>query len=221
MNRTRILPVVVMGAVLCFCPVARLSADLLTNGDFETVGSNGPNTFHSGTGGVGLSAAANWGVFHQQTNPDATTETNWRTYAELGIPTIDPLQDDASDHVLRVEASHANNGLVQTWAAPGTGVPAINGGVWVWVNGPGQVGVGAGDSGGTMMTKFTTMNNAWEYLAFNESTTPVNEMIIYSSGGSAEFYVDFASVSAVPEPSTIGLLAGSIGLLGLIRVRRR
>ena len=210
-------------AIVCFsCAIllsasnaTRVKADLVLNGDFEIVGTNGPTTTHSGTGGVGPSAAANWGVFHQITNPSATTETNWKTYTELLIPTILGSQDPPSDHVLRVETSHHGNGIVQTFSPFGTGPNDALGSIWIFVNGANQqVGVGIGNGGLTQWSAFTSTTGQWEQLTFNNLTSPVNEMTIFASGGAAEFYVDFASVSAVPEPcsGSAGLVTGILAL---------
>lgn len=189
-------------------------ADLLTNGDFETVGASN-QTFHNGAGALGASAAAGWGVFH---NTNGSTETNWLTYDEAGLlPFLG--QDPAVDHVLRAEVSHAGNGLVQTWAPLGAGPIAAEGSVWIHTN-PGQiVGVGVGNGGSTFTQEFTSGAGGWEEVLFTESNSPVNEMIIYAETSGSEFYVDFARVSAVPEPTSAGVL----GIFGVaaIALRRR
>ena len=108
-------------------------ADLLSNGNFETMGPSN-QTFHNGTGALGSSAAESWGVFH---NTNGSTETNWLTYDEAGLlPFIG--QDTATDHVLRAEVSHIGNGLVQVWSPLNTGPPAAIGSVWIHTN-PGQI----------------------------------------------------------------------------------
>lgn len=209
-----------MGAFILLSCTA-VQADLVTNGEFETLGPNGPNTSHSGTGGVGVSGADSWFIFHQASNPGATTETNWRTYDELGINPALPGTDPLNDHVLRVETSHENNGLVQVFSATNTGPPGAFGSVWVWVAGSGQVGAGIGNSGLTQVTAFSNSNNAWEQLTFSESTSPVNEIVIYSIGGSAEFYVEFATVTAVPEPASGAMLVVAMSMWGMVRRRSR
>jgi len=191
--------------------------ELVQNGNFETVGPNGSTTFHSGTGGVGVSAAEKWWVFH---NSNGSTETNWITYADADLPTIFGSQDPFTDHVLRVEASHDFNGIVQVFSPLNTGPAHAVGSVWVWVNAGQQVGVGIGNGGGTQTNTLTSTTGTWEQLIFNETTSPVNEIAIYARNGSAEFYVDFASVQAIPEPSSFLGLGVATSCLGLIRRRR-
>lgn len=190
-------------------------ADLLTNGDFETMGTSN-QTIHNGTGALGSSAAANWGIFH---NTNGSTETNWLTYDQAGLlPFLG--QNTETDHVLRAEVSHAGNGLVQTWAPLGSGPAGAEGSVWIHTN-PGQiVGVGVGNGGGTFTSAFTSGAGGWEEIVFTESNSPVNEMIIYAETSGAEFYVDLARVSAVPEPTSAGAL-GIIGIAGLALRRRK
>lgn len=195
-------------------------ADLLSNGEFETMGTSA-NTFHSGVGGQGLSAAADWGIFH---NADGTTETNWLTYEEAGIPTIFAWQNPSTDHLLRLEVSHAGNGLVQQWAPTGTGADAATGSVWVYVTNQNQiVGTGVGNGGATSTSKMTSgVGGRWEELSFVESNSPVNEMIIYAETSGAEFYVDLANVDSVsvPEP-TSAIVVSILGITGLCLRRKR
>ena len=214
---------------VCFLVAGSCSishADLLYNGDFEIVGSNptGTTTFHEGQSpnmpSDPRSAADGWNIWH---NVFGTTETTLVTYADAGLPTIHAWQDPFSDHVLRVEASHALNGLVNTWEIPGSGPQHALGEVYIFVPSAGQlVGVGIGNGGATMLTDYTSgVGGAagWERIQFIESNSPVNEMTIYAASSGAEFYVDLARVSAVPEPASLGIL----GLIscGLASLRRR
>lgn len=198
-----------------------VKADLLYNGDFEIPGSNGLDTFHSGKSPNEptdpRSGADGWFVWH---NFDGTTETNSRTYSEAGIAPIFGWQDSNTDRLLRVEASNAGNGLVQTWSLPNTGPLAATGSVWVYVPNVGQkVGVGIGNGGSTSITVESSGTGAgWEKLEFTQSNSPVNEINIYATTSGAEFYVDFATVSAVPEPAAAGALG--LAMIGLLLRRR-
>ncbi len=216
MRRMRtVLALACMFGPIFICGVT--SGDLLLNGNFETVGSNGSQTFFDGQGGGGPSAAADWGIFHFS---QGSTETNLLAYDELLLPPIFPGQETETDHVLRVETNGINNGVVQVFGAPNTGPVSAEGSIWIYVNGPGQVGVGLGNGGLTQTTSLTTQTNAWEEIIFSNNTSPANEITIYNVGTSAEFYVDFARVTAVPEP-TSALLLCSLGFLGVLRRRRR
>jgi MYXO-CTERM domain-containing protein len=81
------------------------------------------------------------------------------------------------------------------------------------------VGAGIGNGGATSFGAFTQQINQWEQLNFTNNFSPVNEFIIYATSSGAEFYVDFASATGVPEPASAGL--GLLGLLALTRYRRR
>ena len=208
----------VISLICCFAIFAQTNqsnADLLTNGSFEQVGTQS-STITTGIG-PGDAAAAGWSTFN---NTDGSTETQHMTYGDAILPPVFPSDPGVGgEHVIRVEASHGNNGLVQVFGAPGTGPIDAVAEVWVYVN-SGIVGLGIGDGGSTGPTVFSQTTGQWELLTANASTSPVNEIIIYSSGGSAEFYVDLASTSAIPEPASAGLL-GTLGFAGFAVTRRR
>ena len=110
----------------------------------------------------------------------------------------------------------ANNGLVQVFGTPGTGPIDAVAEVWVYVN-SGIVGLGIGDGGSNRSQQyFSQTTGQWELLTANASTSPVNEIIIYSSGGSAEFYVDLAAASAVPETGSCRFAWFHLGSRGLL-----
>ncbi len=146
---------------------------------------------------------------------------NWLTYDAAGLLPPLPGQDPSSDHILRAEVSHAGNGLVQVFGALGTGPIAVEGSVWIHTNPRQIVGVGVGNGGATFSTEFTNGLGGWEELVFTESTSPVNEMIIYADTPGAEFFVDTAFATAsVPEPTSAGIL-GVCGIAALCVRRRR
>ena len=212
---TRLISRFLMGctAVLGMQYVA--NADLVSNGSFEQVGTQS-STITNGIG-PGDAAASGWSTFN---NVDGSTETQHMTYGDALLPPIF-LNDPGAggEHVIRVEASHGNNGLVQVFGALNTGPLDAEAQVWVYVN-SGMVGLGLGNGGGSGLTSFSQTTGQWELLTTTANTSPVNEIIIYAAGGSAEFYVDLASANAIPEPATAGML-GTIGVAGLAFVRRR
>ncbi len=89
---------------------------------------------------------------------------------------------------------------------------------WIFVN-SGVAGIGTGNGGNTGLDVFTTTTGQWEFLQAPNGVAPANEFIIYSSGGPADFFAELVVVEAVPEPTTIALLA--LGLLGIAVQRRR
>lgn len=221
LSQQRMLVIGTFAFMLAIFPGSESNADLITNGNFESAGPNGPDTQHTGQAPnqneSSQSGAADWFIFH---NVNGSTETNSLTYDEADLPTIFPTQDRFTDRLLRVEASHAGNGLVQTWAPLGQGPAKATGSIWIYT-GPGQkAGVGIGNGGNTQTTKETSgIGGQWELLTFDESTSPVNEITVYATTSGSLFYVDMASVHSVPEPTSAGFLAASV--LGFAARRRR
>lgn len=217
----RIFYGLVVAAACCFSPT--LQADLVYNGEFEIPGSTGLDTLHEGQspnlGGGSIAAADGWFVWHNQ---NGSTETNSLTYSDALLPTIDSSQDSFTDRVIRVETSHSGNGLVQAFGPLDSGPEFASGSAWIYVTGPGQtVGVGTGNGGFTTLSSQTTTFGQWEQITFNESNSPVNEIVFYATGsGGAEFYVDRVRVNAVPEPVVAMPLLMS-AFAGLVVRRRR
>ncbi len=219
--RQRMLVVGTFAFILAIIPASESSAELLTNGNFEFAGPNGLNTLHSGQSpnqvGPSQSGAAEWHIFH---NANGSTETNSLTYDEAGLPTIFPTQDPFTDRLLRVEASDIGNGLVHTWAAPGQGPLQATGSIWIYTGAGQKAGVGIGNGGNIQLTKETSgIGGQWELLTFDESQSPVNQIVVYATTSGSTFYVDMASVQAIPEPTSAGFLAATV--LGFAARRRR
>lgn len=209
-----------MAAAVILCCVASTSADLLTNGSFEQIRDPNENPTHFNGIQGGNSAATGWTVWH---NTNGSTSTQVMSYFEAGLPDSDASKQ--GENLIHVETSHAGNGLVQAFLLPNTGPNQVVGEAYIWVQ-SGIVGVGIGNGGNTQYTDFTDpgLNGiAWQKMNFGNAQSPANEIIFYAApsatGGSAEFYVDLASVSAIPEPASFGLL--SAGLLGMVVRRRR
>jgi hypothetical protein len=187
--------------------VASAQANLLSNSDFSIVGPNGSPTVHVGLNGLGSSSADSWSVWH---NNNAVTTTQLVTTSNLlpaGIPT-------AATTGMLVTSTGASNGIFQTF---GSNPANAFFDVYVWVL-QGQVTIGAGNGGSTVGTANSTGINQWEHLVTASSSSPVNQVIIYSTVPSV-FYVASANVSTVPEPATMAILG--LGVLALARRRRK
>ncbi len=104
------------------------SPNLLTNGDFRSVGPAGATTSFSGLHGGGNAAAANWSVWSNQHGVVATA---------IEPPAFAP----AGPGMIHVTTSVPSGGLVQTFGAPGAGPDAVTAGAWIFVR-RGRVGIG-------------------------------------------------------------------------------
>lgn len=187
--------------------VASAHANLLANGDFSVIGPNGSPTVHVGLNGLGSSSADSWSVWH---NNNAVTTTQLVTTSNLlpaGVPT------NATTGML-VTSTGASNGVFQTF---GSNPANAFFDVYVWVL-QGQVTIGAGNGGATVGTVNSSGINQWEHLATASSGSPVNQVIIYSTGP-AVFYVASANVDAVPEPASMAVLG--LGVVALARRKRK
>lgn len=153
----------------------------LTNPGFEVVGPSGPMTAYTGGGAGGWSAAANWSVFN---NTPGTTRTRL-------FPSTAPDGDSQMMHVL---TTGAENGVVQVFGPLNTGPDHVLSAVRVFVV-SGQVGLGTGNGGNTHVDVTSSTTGQWELIQAPNGVIPANEIIIYSVGGPAEFYVDNASTS--------------------------
>ena len=65
---------------------------------------------------------------------------------------------------------------------------------------PARLGIGAGDQGNTSISAATAPGalGQWINLLTQNANSPANAVIIDSFGGPADFYVDEASIVAVP-----------------------
>jgi hypothetical protein len=187
------------GLVLALATSAR--ADLIvTNPDFTTPTTGVTSSVLTGAHHGGPSAAADWGTWN---NSNATTTTALMASTLPG----------GGPNMIHVTTTGSNNGLVQVLAPQNTGPGGASASVMVYVL-SGHVGIGTGNGGFTSNNNaISTTTNTWQLLrGFNSpSQTPVNELVIYSYGGAADFYVASASVQATPEPST--LLSSTLGIL--------
>lgn len=161
------------------------SANVLSNPDFNTVGPSGLSTSFTGNGGAGNSAAANWTLFN---NGPATIKTE-----------ILPSTRVPGGRMIHVRTTGSDSGLVQVWGAINTGPAHVISSAWVNVS-SGKVYIGTGNGGNTGPNGYSSTTGKWEHIRGANKVCPANETIIYSSGGPADFYVDFAEVIPVQGP---------------------
>ena len=193
---------------LAFIPA--VSANMLENPSFETIGPIGSPTSFTGIGNGGspkYSAAQDWLVWN---NTFGTTTTELLPSTLLG----------GGAQMIHVTTDGDVNGLFQAFLPSPTGPNDVIGSIWIYVI-SGQVGFGTGDDGNTNFDKLTSGTGHWEFLQAPNGISPANEFIIYSVHGQAEFYAENASVAPhAPEPTTMLLLgSGLIGLAGYGRKR--
>ena len=164
------------------------AANVLSNPDFA---AGGGVTSFSGTGGGGNSASPSWTVFNNT----------------AGLTKTEHLASFAGrSGVIHVTTAGGSNGLVQVWAPINTGPSKVVTGATIYVR-SGKVLIGTGNGGNTGANAFTSGTGQWESIRGPNQVCPANETIIYSAGGPADFYVDFASVEVLskdPCPQTPG-----------------
>jgi hypothetical protein len=163
------------------------SQNLVANPGFETIGPSGsPTTVTTVVpGGAGNSAAASWTLF---TNTPGTIFTEQANYL---------VSPSGSTRTLHVVTYGPDNGVVQVFAPIGSGPTHAISAVWVYVR-QGTVYLGTGNGGNTGNDVESQTNNQWELLQAPNGVSPANELIVYSKGGGADFYLDNAEVYATP-----------------------
>jgi len=166
-------------------PATSASANVLSNPDFNTVGPSGPSTSFTGNGGAGNSAAANWTLFN---NGPATIKTE-----------ILPSTRVPGGRMIHVRTTGSDSGLVQVWGAINTGPAHVISSAWVFVQ-SGKIYIGTGNGGNTGPNGYSSATGKWEQIRGANKVCPANETIVYSAGGPADFYVDFAEVTPVQGP---------------------
>ena len=168
--------------------------NLLSNGSFELGLNQGHSTFLEGTG-PGISSATNWTLFHNNLGSTESTRVPAETVPER-LP-------GSGNSLMRIEASHERNGLVQVFGDLNTGPAIVESSVWVYVE-SGNVSLGTGNGGNTGVDATSTTTGRWEKLTSRNGIWPANELILYADGGSSLFYADLARVEVIATDLTIG-----------------
>ncbi len=177
---SRVIVSAVCSAAL-FGAAPALAKNLLTNGSFNDPIGNGSASF---TGLYeGPSAAQYWTVFN---NYYGTTATQ-----------LVPSPRFKRGYMIHVTTTGNYSGLEQVFTAQGKKAKYVC--AWVYVN-SGVVGAGAGTGGGTGIDVVSTTTGQWQMLLVKTPAGPINETILYSYGGAADFYVESDSVSSSSKP---------------------
>lgn len=197
-SRSSRIPVKRAFLLLCLLLAVPAFADVLTNANFNS----------------GTTSLVNWSA-----NPTASAATGWNMWqnsspgtftTQLFASTLNPA---AGNNMVHVVTPASSDGIYQAFASQSETTFSV----WIYVV-SGTVGAGIGNGGNTTVSQFTTGTGQWELLTGTASNTPVSEMIIYASGGGADFYVENASIPA-PEPGSMMLLGAGLGSLLLKRKR--
>ena len=157
-----------------------VAPNLVANPDF-TLARRQPPPVLTGSAVSGQAAAENWGLWN---NPATSTTSRVE-------PTTRPR---GTGWMLRVSTGAGGCGLVQQWAATGSGPAAARAEAWVYVV-RGSVTLGSGNGGNTSGDTVSSTVGRWEQLTAPAGHGPVNEVILYAvpaDGG--EFLVDFVAV---------------------------
>jgi len=162
------------------------SGNLLFNARFNRVGPEGPLVVKN-IPGNGVTAARRWwalatGSIINNTPGITTTELLPSTIVSGGT-------------MLHVITDTDKNGLVQVFGAIDTGPETAYACLWIYLV-SGSVGIGIGNGGNTNGNDVVlNKTGSWEVLQVSNAHSPVNEIVIASLGGGAEFYVENARVS--------------------------
>lgn len=177
--------------------------NMLSNPGFETpaigVNPGTPVTYTSLCNG-GTSAAGVWLVWVNACNSYMST---------VLLPSTLP---GGGNYMIEVTTDGNANGLWQQYLPTNTGPVSAFGSAWVYLN-SGCVGIGIGNDGNTGTTSSTCVVGQWIQLTTLNGVSPANEFIVYTTTASgADYYVDNAWVSAVPEPASITMLVAGAGV---------
>lgn len=205
----------VAGAALLLMAAAPASAQV-TNGGFEDSGIT--NLSGSAAGNMGMFASG-WGGWNNNGLPVTISDAS---------PGTDPFAP-GGDHMAHIVTGGANDGLYQL-----TVFQSLSADFYV-VSGAAQLTSILGFSS-IPDTVSTTRTGVWQHLTINFSGI-ADELVLYSSGGPSDFYVDnivsgaynpdqpTSSVTtfgggAVPEPASWAMMTLGVGLTGALLRRR-
>lgn len=160
-------------------PASAGAENFLTNPAFNIVGPAGGSTSFTGGGSGGPSAAASWNV--------------WNNTSGTSVTKLVDSTRVRGGRMLYVATDGARNGLFQNWCCAVL-PPKVYGCAWIYVL-SGRVGIGTGFGGGTVHDAVLTKTGSWEVLNVGNGSSPAIEMIVYSYGGPARFYIESARVA--------------------------
>ncbi len=212
-------PTLIVVQALLFAAVGQAKADLILNPGFETPqpGLSPPNypTSITGDQANGVASAANWNLFNN---------ANVTTTSEL-LPSTDTLSFGGvyMEHITTGPGGSdhpgGGNGLYQ-FITPVTNFDA---GFDVYVlSGQVKVSFFTDDGQTEVASVVSTTQNQWERLSLGPINASIDEVVIYSNDIASDFYVDNASISPVPEPTSLTLLGlTSLGIAAYGWRRRR
>ena len=170
--------------------------NLLYNPGFETAQAGIPSGFID-HGNSSAAWFAGWGTAADSW-PATSNDLN---YGAIATWLKTDVVHTANKRSLLVSATTTNGGIAQqywTSASPPPNNTYLRFSVWVYtVTGQVTIGLGSGATGFT--TRTSTQTGKWEYLQ-TCGTSFNNEVLIYTIGGPAVYYVDDANVSATPSP---------------------
>lgn len=185
---------------------AASQANFLQNGDFSVVGPNG-NPVTATNLYPGPCAADQWEAFLNYPGEVRT---------EIGAL---PAELQGATQALHFQSNCMNSEIAQLFTSPDNVEKEIS--CWVYVI-RGNAYMGAGNGGATGPMVGTSLQRQWVHL---DAIQPgiASEAIIgtYGLTDGADFYVANASVTATPEPVSMGALAIGLGTLVLRRKRAR
>ncbi len=152
------------------------AASLLTNGAFNIEGPEGPIVSKPVPAGNGVTAAQDW---------LALWATPGTTFTEL-VPST-RVRGATMIHVI---VDGTGNGLEQVFGPFNTGPTTAFVCAWVYLR-TGTIGIGIGN-GGNSNTNDMVLNKrgSWEMLQVSNGHTPVNQIVLASLAGGAEFFVE-------------------------------
>ena len=196
------------GSITAVALMLALAADahaglILSNASFDTPNSNYTSTTLTGVRHWGPSAAAHW----------TTWNNTWGTTLTTLLPSTLP---GGGTNMIHVETTGGRNGIGQVMAPFNTGPSNVVTSAYVYVL-SGKVSLGTGNGGSAAADVISTTTNRWERLQAPNGHAPANEVVVYSYGGPANYYVgnvsiqsDSVHISSIPEPSA--LLLSTLGV---------
>lgn len=237
-----IKPIKWSGVAVVVLASAWAQANVITNGDFEngstgwtvgntdvsaTVESSAQSSFNIGTAGVefidGSAGATSPYIkrgFTAQADGQYAYSLDFKLGAIVNAPWVVTLRTDSSlDEAFKFQIRHNNLELRDATSAIQLVADNLVAGTWYhvemvvdsennqWVSGS--------------VTDGASYRASWNTIAAYASSGQFNEVIINdgNTGENASFMIDNISVTAIPEPVSIGLLgAGAVVMLFLRRI---